>query len=105
GAPLGAALVGAVRGRIRECGNGTPILIPGANGVQKNGTTPRPPCARGQSSIAGRATGIGSAPGRAGAPRCGAVAARVRRRASRGRVRPENVVRTWSVRVRTPEPR
>ena len=69
---LGAALVRAVRGRIRECGNGTPLLIPGANRVQKNGTTPRPPCARGQRSIAERPNRRRTAPGQ-GAKGRGAV--------------------------------
>src|SRR5439155_19075230 len=42
GAPLGGALVGAVRGRIRECGNGTTLLILSAMGLEKDGAR-RPP--------------------------------------------------------------
>ena len=37
GAPLSDALVGAVRGRIRECGIGTPLLILSAMGSEKDG--------------------------------------------------------------------
>src|SRR5439155_26557590 len=35
--PLGDALVGAVRGRIRECGRGTPFPILSAMGSEKDG--------------------------------------------------------------------
>src|SRR5437870_5772893 len=53
-AQLYGALVGAVRGRSRECGNGTPFLILNANGVQKNGARGRrPPARRPQPSASG----------------------------------------------------
>src|SRR5207247_10093232 len=71
GAPLGVTHVGAVRGRSRECGNATPLLIRSANRGGKRWST-----RAATAQHAGRSPRRAAGEGRAAARPPGAVAAR-----------------------------